>query len=64
MKTEYDENALDYWKLPNRNYIVKMKKHNGLDDDCDVKSTLHAHLGAFFLSNIQRFMKNFNREEN
>ena len=26
MKTEFDENVLDYWKLPNGNYIVKMKK--------------------------------------
>ena len=26
MKTEHDENVLDYWKLPNGNYIEKMKK--------------------------------------
>ena len=26
MKTEYDENVLDYWKLSNGNYIVKLKK--------------------------------------
>ena len=26
MKSEFDENVLDYWKLPNGNYIVKMKK--------------------------------------
>ena len=25
-KTEFDENVLDYWRLPNGNYIVKMKK--------------------------------------
>ena len=36
MKTEIDENVLDYWKLPNGNYIVKMKKDDGLDDDCDI----------------------------
>ena len=35
MQTEVDENVLDYWKLPNGNYIVKMKKDDGLDDDCD-----------------------------
>ena len=35
METEYDENVLDYWKLPNGNYIVKMKKDDGLDDDDD-----------------------------
>ena len=26
METEYDENVLDYWKLANGNYIVKLKK--------------------------------------
>ena len=26
METEYDENVLDFWKLPNGNYIVKLKK--------------------------------------
>ena len=26
METEYDENVLDYYKLPNGNYIVKLKK--------------------------------------
>ena len=26
MKTEFDENVLDYWKLPKGNYIVKVKK--------------------------------------
>ena len=30
MKTEFDENVLDYWKLTNGNYIVKMKKDDGL----------------------------------
>ena len=25
MKTEFDENVLDYWKLPNGNYVVRMK---------------------------------------
>ena len=26
IKTEFDENVLDYWKLPNGNSIVKIKK--------------------------------------
>ena len=26
METEYDENVLEYWKLPNGSYIVKLKK--------------------------------------
>ena len=36
MKTEFDENVLDYSKLPNGNYIVKMKRDDGLDDECDI----------------------------
>ena len=64
MKTEYDENVLDYWKLPNGNYIVKLKKGDGLDDDCDIKNTLPAHLGAFILSNSKRIMKDFIKETN
>ena len=47
MKTEYDENVLDYWKLPNGNFIVKMKRDDGLEDDCDIRNTLPAVLGAF-----------------
>ena len=64
MKTEFDENVLDYWRLPDGKYIVKMKKDNGLDDDCDIKNTLHAILGAFPLSNIKRILNNFIRERN
>ena len=64
MKTEFDENVLDYWKLPNGNYIVKMKEDDGLDDDCDLKNTLPAVLGAFILSNSKRIMNNFIREIN
>ena len=64
MKTEFDENVLDYWKLPNGNYIVKMKKDNGLDDECDIKNTLPAVLGAFILANSKRIMDNFIREIN
>ena len=64
MKTELDENVLDYWKLPNGNYIVKMKKDDGLDDDCDIKITLPAVLGAFILANSRRIMNKFIREIN
>ena len=64
MRTEFDENVLDYWKLTNGNYIVKMKKDDGLDDDCDIKNTLPAVLGAFILSNSKRIMNNFIREIN
>ena len=60
MKTEFDENVLDYWKLPNGNYIEKIKKDDGLHDDCDIKKTLPAVLGAFILSNSKRIMNIFN----
>ena len=64
MKTDFDENVLEYWKLPNGNYIVKMKKDDGSDDDCDIKNTLPAVLGAFILGNSRRIMNNFIREIN
>ena len=37
METENHENVLEYWRLPNGNYTVKLKKDNGLDHDNDVK---------------------------
>ena len=65
MGTEYDENVLDYWKLPNGNYIVKLKKKDdGSEGGNDVKNTLPSHLGAFILSNSKRIMNNFIREIN
>ena len=41
-----------------------MKKDDGIDDDCDIKKTLPAQLGAFILNNSKRFMNNFVREIN
>ena len=64
METEYDENVFDCWKLPNGNYIVKVKKDDGLESDNDVKNTIPSHLGAFILSNSKRIMNNFIREIN
>ena len=29
MKTEYNDNVLDYWRLPNGKIIVKIKKDDG-----------------------------------
>ena len=37
MQTEYDDNVIDYWKLPNGNYILKMKQDDKLDGDNDLK---------------------------
>ena len=64
METEYDENVLDYWKLPNGNYIVNFKKGDGLEGDNDVKTSLPSHLGAFIVSNSKRILNNFIREIN
>ena len=64
MKPEFDENILDFWKLPYGNFFVKMKKDDGLDDDCNIKNNLPAVLGAFILSNSKRIMNNFIREIN
>ena len=65
MKTEFDENVLDYWRLSNGNYTVKMKKDDELDYDCDIKNLpLPAVLRAFILSNSRRIMNNFIREIN
>ena len=64
MKTDFDENVLAYWRLPYGNYIVKMRRDDGLDDDCDIKNTLPAVLGAFILANSRRTMNKFIREIN
>ena len=60
MKTENVENVLDYWKLSNGSYIVKMKKYDRLDDDCHIKITPPTHLGALSLRNSKRNMNKFN----
>ena len=62
MKTENDEIVLDNWKLPHRNYIVKMRKDDGFDDGCDVKIILPSRLGAFILCNCKRIVTNIIRE--
>ena len=64
MEKEYDEYKLDYWRLPNVNYNVKLKKDDGLDGNNDVENTLPSHLGAATLSNSKRIMINFIREIN
>ena len=37
MQTEHNENVLDYWSLPNGNYIVKIKTYVGVEGDNDMK---------------------------
>ena len=49
MKTEFDENDSEYWRLSNGNSIVKMKKDDGLDDDCDSNKSPTRSSMSFYL---------------
>ena len=40
-----------------------MRKDEGLGDECDIKNTLPAHLGAFVLRSKKRIMNTFIREK-
>ena len=62
MSAEYDERVLDYWRLPNREYIVQLKQDDGLECEPDMNNTKPAHLGSFIFSNFKRIMQNFIRE--
>ena len=48
MKTDYDENVLEFWKLLDKNYTVKKRNYEGLDAGYDFEKTLPANLGALF----------------
>ena len=41
-----------------------MKREDGLDDDCDIKTTPPAVLGSFILANSRRIMNIYIREIN
>ena len=41
-----------------------MKNYDGLDDDCDIKNSLPAVLGAFIIGNCRGIMNKFIREIN
>ena len=62
MKTEYDENLLDSWKLTNGNCTVKIKTDDGLEIDNDVRNTIPSYLGSSILRNSKRIMIIFIRE--
>ena len=51
-----ESNVLDYWKLSKGDYIVKLKKDDGLECDNNVKIILLSHLGAFILSISKRIL--------
>ena len=59
MGTEYDEIVLDYWRLPNRDYIVLLKQDVRLESETDLKNTMPACLATFILSNSKRNNNNF-----
>ena len=48
MQTEYDDNVLDYWRLPNGNHIEKIIKDEGLHGDKGKKKYNALTLGANF----------------
>ena len=62
MQTEYGDIVLGYCKLPNGNYFEKIKEDESLDDECDIKNTLSARSGAFFLSDSKRILNKFIHE--
>ena len=57
--SEYAERVLDYQKLNCRNYIVKMKDDERLEDEVKKVDTLPIQLAVFILSNSKRIMNNF-----
>ena len=59
MMTEYDERVKDYCKLSGINYLVKMIDDAELEVEVKKLNTMPLHLGAFVLSNSERFMNNF-----
>ena len=62
MQTEYDDNILDYWKLPNGNFVVKTRKDDSIDGATDIK--ILSHLRAFIFSNSKRKKNFFIRQSN
>ena len=59
MHTECDEQVLGYQRINYRNYIVKMKDDESLQNEVYKVNTMPLYLGAFVLSNSKRIMKNF-----
>ena len=58
IQTEYDDNVLDCWILPNGDYFVNIKKDDVFEGESDVRNTLPCHLGAFTRGK-KRIMKTF-----
>ena len=64
LEAEYENNVLDYWRLPKENCTVKFYKDNGLEGDNDVKKSLPNHPGALILNNSNWIMNDFIIERN
>ena len=65
MQRKYDKKVLAYWKLLNENYILTMKKDDGLEDDgCVIESIFPDHLAPFMLSKSKKNMNIIFREIN
>ena len=56
MSTENDDRVLDYRRLPNGEYIVKLKQREGLDCETVLKNTMPAHSAGFIWSNNRIIM--------
>ena len=59
MQTKYDERVLGYQKNIYRNYIVKMKYDEGLQDEVKKVNTLPLQLAVSIVSNSKRIMNIF-----
>ena len=59
MSTEYDDWVLQYCRLPNKWYMVKMKQDEAGKSESDLKNTMPTHLGSFIVSDTKRVMNNF-----
>ena len=58
MQTGHDENVVEWFPLKNENMMVKVKDHDGLDDNGYSKklNSQPCHLGSFNLSESKRFL--------
>ena len=59
MMTEYDERVEDYWKISHCIFFVIMIDDAGLKDEVKKLKNTPLHIGAFMLSNSEKFMNNF-----
>ena len=53
---EVDERVWGYWRLRKGEIIVKLKQHEALECEADLKNTMPAHSGTFIPSNSKRIM--------